>query len=203
MTDEPLDIDDSIKITMTPSPIGILRTTFVQDPTPIAGMPELYARLQSQLSPNWFYLSASPYNLYPFLRKFLHTHYPRGPILLRDASWMDLGGFLASLTQGTRAYKRSRMEVLHQWFPRRRVVCVGDSTQSDPEAYGDIARKYPGWVHRVCIRKVVDVAEMKDTDKNDDKRFQDAFKDVDPGIWKTFVDPAELSVFLDGMNKEA
>ena len=36
---------------MTPSPIGILRSTFVSDPTPIAGMPELYAHIHSTLSP--------------------------------------------------------------------------------------------------------------------------------------------------------
>lgn len=48
-----LDIDDSIKITMTPSPIGILRSTFVSDPTPIPGMPALYAHIHSVLSPTY------------------------------------------------------------------------------------------------------------------------------------------------------
>lgn len=47
----PPDIDDSIKITMTSSPIGILRSTFVSDPTPIAGMPALYAHIHSTLTP--------------------------------------------------------------------------------------------------------------------------------------------------------
>ncbi|KAL9131702.1 MAG: hypothetical protein Q9217_000443 [Psora testacea] len=186
------DIDDTIKRTMTPSPIGILQTTFVDEPEPIPGMPELYAEVTSSLNPNWFYLSASPYNLYPFLRKFVHEHYPLGPLILREASWMNVGGFLASLTQGTEAYKQSRMDKIHGWFPRRKVLCVGDSTQSDPEAYGDICRKYKGWIKAVFIRKVVDVAEMNNTDKNTDERFQKAFKDVDPGIWKTFVDPREL-----------
>ena len=187
------DIDDSIKITMTPSPIGILQTTFVDDPTPIPGMPDLYEQIRTSLNPTWFYLSASPYNLYPFLRKFLHAHYPHGPIILRDASWMDLGGFLASLTQGTEAYKRGRIEKIHGCLPNRKVLCVGDSTQSDPEAYGDICRKYPGWVRKVFIRKVVDVAEMKGTDKNTDERFEKAFKDVDKSIWQTFIDPKELA----------
>ncbi|KAL9125692.1 MAG: hypothetical protein Q9175_008032 [Cornicularia normoerica] len=186
------DIDDSIKITMTPSPIGILRSTFVSDPTPIAGMPELYAQIATSLNPTWFYLSASPYNLYPFLRQFLHQHYPKGTTILRDASWMDLGGFLASLTQGTEAYKRSRIEEIHSWLPKRKVLCVGDSTQSDPEAYGDICRKYPGWVKAVFIRKVTDVAEMKATDKNTDKRFEKAFRNVPSEIWRTFEDPKEL-----------
>ncbi|CAD6575232.1 MAG: hypothetical protein ASARMPRED_007136 [Alectoria sarmentosa] len=186
------DIDDSIKITMTPSPIGILRSTFVSNPTPIAGMPELYAQIATSLNPTWFYLSASPYNLYPFLRPFLHQYYPKGTTILRDASWMDLGGFLASLTQGTETYKRTRIEEIHTWLPKRKVLCVGDSTQTDPEAYGDICRKYKGWVKAVFIRKVTDVAEMKDTDKNSDKRFEKAFREVPREIWRTFEDPQEL-----------
>lgn len=105
---------------------------------------------------------------------------------------MDLGGFLASLTQGTEAYKSSRMEKLHGWLPKRKVICVGDSTQSDPEAYGDICRKYPGWVRAVYIRKVTDVAEMKGTDKNTEGRFEKAFRDVAGSVWRTFEDPAEL-----------
>jgi len=177
---------------LTPSPIGILRSTFVDTPTPIPGMPDLYASINRTLSPTWFYLSASPYNLYSFLRPFLHTHYPAGTTFLRDASWMDLGGFLASLTQGTEAYKRDRIEKIHGWLPKRKVLCVGDSTQSDPEAYGDICRKHGGWVKAVFIRKVVDVAEMKGSDKNSEERFEKAFKDVPREVWRTFEDPKEL-----------
>ena len=186
------DIDDTIKITMTPSPIGILQSTFVDDPTPIKGMPELYQQINSALNPAWFFLSASPYNLYPFLRNFLHTHYPRGPIILREASWMDLGGFLTSLTQGTEAYKTSRIERIHRNLPKRKVICVGDSTQSDPEAYGNVCRKYPGWVKKVFIRRVEDVAEMKETDKNSAERFEKAFKGVEREVWQTFERPEEL-----------
>lgn len=193
----PLDIDDSIKITGSLDPLEILRNTFINEPEPIAAMPELYAHVKSVLNPTWYYLSASPYNLYPFLRSFLHVHYPPGPIILRDASWQNLGGFLASLTQGTEAYKSSRMEKIHGWLPQRKVLCVGDSTQSDPEAYGDIARKYPGWVKAIFIRKVTDGAEMKESDKNKDERFEKAFKDVPREIWKTFEDPKELYEAVD------
>lgn len=149
-----LDIDDTVKVTLTPSPVGILRTTFLSDPEVIASMPALYNHIQSLLNPTWFYLSASPYNLYPFLRSFLHANYPKGTILLRDASWMDLSGFLLSLTMGTEAYKTGEMDKVHGWLPKRKVLCVGDSTQSDPEAYGNIYRRYSGWVKKIFIRKV-------------------------------------------------
>lgn len=188
------DIDDSIKITMTPSPIGILRSTFVSNPTPIAGMPELYAHINSLLSPTWFYLSASPYNLHPFLSRFLHAHYPPGPIILREASWQDLGGFLGSLTQGTEAYKSSRIEKLHGMLPKRKVLCVGDSTQSDPEAYGDMYRRYGGgWIQKIFIRKVTDVEGLdSNSDKNQPGRFEKAFKHVPRDVWTVFEDPAVL-----------
>ena len=194
------DIDDSIKITMTPSPVGILRSTFIEQPRPIPGMPELYASVQETLDhPAWFYLSASPYNLYTFLRPFLHAHYPPGTTVLRDASWMDLGGFLASLTQGTQAYKVSRIEKVHEWLPLRKVLCVGDSTQSDPEAYGEVARKYPGWVKAVFIRKVTDVSEMNGTEKNKDERFEKAFEGVPRSVWRIFEDPAELAQAVESL----
>jgi phosphatidate phosphatase APP1 len=177
---------------MTPSPIGILRSTFISGPTPVASMPSLYSTIQKTLDPTWFYLSASPYNLYTFLRPFLHAHYPKGTVLLRDASWMDLGGFLASLTQGTQAYKAGRIDAVHGWLPQRKLLCIGDSTQSDPEAYGEMARKHKGWIKAIFIRKVTDVSEMEGTDKNKDERFEKAFEGVPRSVWRVFERPEEL-----------
>ncbi len=161
------DIDDTIKVTMTPSPTGILHSTFVvEEPEPVAGMPELYAQITKMLdTPPFFYLSASPYNLYPFLRRFRDAHYPPGTIILRDASWQNLGGLISSLTQGTQDYKVDRIKKIHAWFPQRTFICIGDSTQSDPESYGEVARKYPGWVKGIYIRKVEGIAAMDEETK--------------------------------------
>lgn len=129
------DIDDTIKVTQTPSPTGILHQTFVvETPAVVGGMPELYSHLQTSLQqPPFFYLSASPYNLYPFLRRFRENHYPAGTIILRDASWQNLAGLITSLNKGTKEYKVDRMVKIHSWFPHRRFICIGDSTQQDPE----------------------------------------------------------------------
>lgn len=187
------DIDDTIKRTMTASPIGILRTTFVETPQPIAGMPELYAHIKWRLSaPPFWYLSASPYNLYPFLREFREEHYPPGTIILRESSWMNLAGILTSLTQGTQAYKVDRMEKIHRWFPGRKFVCVGDSTQSDPEAYGEIYRRHPGWIGAIFIRKVMDIPDLDESGKNKNERFEKALEGVPRDVWHVFTDPAEL-----------
>ncbi|KIW89383.1 uncharacterized protein Z519_10237 [Cladophialophora bantiana CBS 173.52] len=186
------DIDDTVKVTMTPSPTGILQSTFADIPKTTPGMPQFYKVLNESLkSPAWFYLSASPYNLYPFLQDFLNTNYPQGTLILRDASWMYLGGLLQSLTQGVKEYKTDRIEKIQSWLPNRKFVCIGDSTQSDPEAYAAIYVKYPDWIKAIYIRKVIEAPHMEAKNKN--QRFIDAFKDVPDHIWRVFVDPKELA----------
>lgn len=189
------DIDDTIKITQTSDPIGILRTTFLETPEVCPGMPELYKNIQSLVQDKspWFYLSASPYNLYPFLRDFRDQNYPQGTIILRDASWMSLPGLLTTLTLGTEDYKVDRMEKIYSWLPKRKMICIGDSTQSDPEAYGEIYRKYPGWIKVILIRKVEDIAAIGIEAKNEPERFEKAFKDVPKEVWHVFSDPAECN----------
>ncbi|KAK2773450.1 hypothetical protein FQN52_004552 [Onygenales sp. PD_12] len=194
------DVDDTIKYTQTSDPIGILRTTFAEEPVSIQGMPRLYAHMDRELTPTWFYLSASPYNLFPFLRSFLRLEYPPGTLILRDNSWMDLAGLLKSFTQGTQAYKVDRMEKLHRWFPRRKIICIGDSTQSDPEAYGEIYRKHKGWIRAIFIRKVTNIKNMEE--KNRDKRFVKAFAGVPEMVWRVFEDAEELYREVDVLRRE-
>ena len=194
------DIDDTIKRTMTMDTTGILRTTFTEEPTPIAGMPEFYRHVHEELNPAWFYLSASPYNLYRFLHSFLREHYVPGTLVLRDYSWMDVNGLIKCLTEGTQEYKSDRMEKIRAWFPSRRVLCIGDSTQRDPETYAEMYRRYPEWIHAIAIRKVVDVGGMEE--KNKDERFEEAFKGVPNEVWTVFEDPIELYGFVDQLGME-
>ena len=194
------DIDDTIKKTLTSSPVGILKTTFAEEPEPIKGMPELYKHIVQKLdNPPFWYLSASPYNLYPFLREFRETYYPSGTMILRDASWMNLAGFLANLTQGTESYKVDRLEKVHTWFPKRKFIVIGDSTQTDPESYGEAYRRHPKWIGAIYIRKVTGVAEMDENKKNDPERFEKAFKGVPKDIWYVFEDPQELYAKVDAL----
>lgn len=103
-------------------------------------MPELYSEVKDFLDQDtpWFYLSASPYNLYPFLKQFRDRYLPRGTLILRDFSWKTVAGLLSALTIGTEEYKTDRMKKINSWFPRRKMIVIGDSTQSDPEAYGEM-----------------------------------------------------------------
>ncbi|EEH08893.1 conserved hypothetical protein [Histoplasma capsulatum G186AR] len=194
------DVDDTIKYTQTSDAVGILRTTFAEEPRVIAGMPRLYEHIDKELAPTWFYLSSSPYNLYPFLRSFLRQEYPPGTLMLRNHSWMDLSGLLKSFTKGTQAYKVDRMEKLYRWFPKRRVICIGDSTQSDPEAYAEIYRRHKQWVRAIYIRRVTDVANMEE--KNKEKRFLKAFEGVPDDVWRVFDDPVHLYREVDMLQRE-
>lgn len=192
------DIDDTIKITQTSDPIGILRSTFVSPPTPVEGMPELYAFLQKVVSPlaPFFYVSASPYNLHKFLTDFRAQYYPHGTIILRDANWMNLSGLLSNLTLGVQEYKVDRMDKINSWLPKRKMICIGDSTQSDPEAYAEIYNKYPGWVRLILIRKVEDIASIGIREKNEPKRFEKAFKDIPKDVWHVFEKPQECESLI-------
>lgn len=134
------DVDDTVKVTQTSDPLGIITETFANEPRPVPGMPELYAKVKDLLPRDtpWFYLSASPYNLYPFLKEFRDAHLPPGTLVLRDFSWKTVSGLLSALTMGTEEYKTDRMSKIHEWLPRRKLIVIGDSTQSDPEAYGEM-----------------------------------------------------------------
>lgn len=70
-------------------------------------------------------------------------------------------------------------------------ICIGDSTQMDPESYAKIYKAYPGWIHAIYIRKVVDAPHMEE--KNKDERFAKAFEGVESHIWKVFTEPDELA----------
>ncbi|CAE6433154.1 unnamed protein product [Rhizoctonia solani] len=198
------DVDDTIKVSQVNNRIALLRNTFASDPSVVPGMPELYHILDARLNnAAWFYLSASPWQLYPFLHTFLNNagQYPPGQLILRDMSRGAMPIYLSALTMGTQAYKVDRLSKVHEWLPEpaRRVVLIGDSTQKDPESYGEIARKWPNWVGAIWIRVVQGVDERKERELNDPKRFEKAFDKVDKRIWRTFTDSKELHAAVAGL----
>jgi phosphatidate phosphatase APP1 len=189
------DIDDTIKITGTLSIEQVLRNTFAEDPKPTPKFEGFYAHLNRVFNePAWFYLSASPYNLYPFLHAFIKKHYPLGHLILRDMSWMSIAGLFNSVSVGTEAYKTAELQrVLGKWLPTRKYILIGDSTQKDPEAYAATYKAYPETVKAIWIRVVTGVDEDEEREQNSQQRFEKTFRDVPKNIWKTFYDTDELA----------
>jgi hypothetical protein len=98
---------------------------------------------------------------------------------------------------------------LHARWPDRKVVCIGDSSQTDPEAYAEVAKLFPGWVKAVFIRKVPVVDEDGDgledevaggrapEWRNSDERFENAFEGLDRGIWRAFEEPEDVGRWVE------
>ncbi len=70
-------------------------------------------------------------------------------------------------------------------------ICIGDSTQADPESYAQLYNTFPGWIKAIYIRKVEGLPHMEQ--KNKPERFAKAFDGIDKQVWKVFVDPHELA----------
>ncbi|KAL5624474.1 hypothetical protein BROUX41_004534 [Berkeleyomyces rouxiae] len=206
------DIDDTIKLTCTNNARDMIRETLIGDGTPVPGMPEFYAHIQTTLPPDsvWCYITAAPHPLYPFLREFRTKYYPAGPIFLRDFYWHSLTGLVISFARSTYSYKQGRVRRLHNWLPRRKVILIRDSSQADPEVYGSIARQFPNWVMGIMIRRVPDagnpglgagIPETGAQDRNTDARFENAFRKVPREKWTVFDEAAQARLFFDGLRK--
>jgi phosphatidate phosphatase APP1 len=188
-----IDIDDTIKQSYVRDRIKLLRYTFVFPPTPVDGQPALYDSFTKTFSsPAFFYLSASPYSLYQMLHPFVQKYFPPGQILLRNMTWQELESFITSLTVGTQDYKQMQLDKLMGWFPKRKWVFIGDSTQTDPEAYAYAYKKNPENVKRIWIRVVKGVDPEAEKSLNSEERFQKAFEGVPASVWKRFEDPRVL-----------
>jgi hypothetical protein len=124
------DLDDTVKVSCVNNHDLLLKNTFVNVPEHSHGLPEMYQALQSALSTPeqpvpFIYISASPYNLYPFLRKFLvNSAYPKGSIQLRDMSWMDIHNWFSIHgdsffhAEPVQKYKDERFVRFSTSFPR-------------------------------------------------------------------------------------
>jgi phosphatidate phosphatase APP1 len=193
------DIDDTIKVTKVRDRLELLKYTFALPSEPVAGTESFYNLLNSRLQPAWFYLSASPYNLFPTLTEFIKNRFPRGQLLLREMSWQELDSFIFSLTVGTQHYKEKELQKLMNNLPGRKWVFIGDSTQKDPESYAATYRKHPDKVKRIWIRVVKGVNEVEEARLNAETRWAEAFKGVPDSVWRTFEDVGELEKELDGL----
>jgi hypothetical protein len=84
------DIDDTLLETNTSSIFSLLINTFIFHPRRIASMPEAFSYMDKCLSkPSFWYISASPYNIFPYLRSAPDiTAYLKGHLILPGMSFL-------------------------------------------------------------------------------------------------------------------
>jgi hypothetical protein len=178
------DIDDTIKISEVTNQHALVRNTFLRPFAPVPGMAKLYRSWAMDNDAQFHYVSASPWQLYPLLAEFIRSNgFPAGTFHLKEFRVKDRS-FL-SLFSSPVDYKLGVIEPLLREFPQRRFVLVGDSGERDPEIYSYLARKYPKQIARLFIRNVSE-------ESGDSPRYRLAFRDLNPGLWRVFRDPAEL-----------
>ena len=99
----------------------------------------------------FFYVSSSPWNLFSYLVAFKQSRgLPLGPVMLRD--WgLDAETF-GSSSHG--AHKREAIAAILAHYPHLRFALIGDDTQGDLPAYGDIVAANPSRIAAVFIRTI-------------------------------------------------
>ena len=170
------DIDDTIKDS------NILHSTRFSDIIkgifqghyyrydPIVGMAELYQRL-SQKNTLIVYLTSTPYQLAPFMLKFLtDSGFPQGPVFPR---WLGYGRF---------GHKWRTLHRLFSSITTQRCFLIGDSGEQDLQIYHRVSLT-PGFeskVGKILIRHVPGTALLK----------------TDSSLEVFYKDPTELESLL-------
>ncbi|HSJ31332.1 MAG TPA: phosphatase domain-containing protein [Longimicrobiales bacterium] len=152
------DLDDTVIRTDATRLIAMLRRTLLENARtrlPFAGVAEFYGGLHlgdegAEANPV-FYVSSSPWNLYPVLTEFLEFQtIPLGPLMLRDWGITERG----VLPRGHGEHKLGAIRQILDCYPALPFILIGDSGQEDPEIYRDVVHQYRGRIHAVYIRNV-------------------------------------------------
>jgi phosphatidate phosphatase APP1 len=140
------DIDDTIVRTNVTRRVKMLLTvalTNAHTRKPFGGAAAFYRALHAGVNPV-FYVSKSPWNLYPVLVDFLRIQgLPDGPLLLRDF------GFRME-----KRHKEENIEAILATYPGMSFVLIGDSGEADPEIYREVVRRHPERIRAIYIRSV-------------------------------------------------
>jgi len=180
------DVDDTIKISNVLDTLALARSTLIDEPKAVEGMPELYASLTQSLNdPQFIYVSGSPFQLFPFLSEFIATSYPasRGPLLLQNLTVLDIGQLIDFVqSDGIDTYKNDMVDRIVGMYPNKVYLTVGDSTQRDPEVYAAAFNTYgEGVISCIWIRAV----EGAD---NSEERFATTFAGIPETRFRIYQD---------------
>ncbi len=182
------DIDDTLKITNVRDKPDAIRNTFLR---PFQAVPGMAAKLSGWATAHRaqiHYVTGSPWQLYRPLSDFARAQgFPLGSWAMQSFRLHDR----ASLHRLRRPeiHKAEAIRTLLARAADRTFVCVGDSSDRDPEVYGAIAREFSGRVRRIFIRDVTGEAP-------DGRRYMAAFAGLSGVETRIFRDARELPALL-------
>lgn len=152
------DLDDTVIRTDATRLLSMLKRTLLDNAhtrLPFPGVAEFYSGLHDGRAGNAanpiFYVSSSPWNLYPVLTEFLeHQSVPIGPLMLRD--WGISAHGILPTRHGN--HKLGAIRQILGCYPHLPFILIGDSGQEDPEIYGQIVHEFGTRILAVYIRDV-------------------------------------------------
>jgi phosphatidate phosphatase APP1 len=151
------DLDDTIITTNVTNRLKMFLTVALLNEytrMPFKGVSAFYRALQKGASGAEnnpiFYVSSSPWNLYPFLTEFLKLHdIPLGTLFLKD-----FGNHTIFNSGAHSTHKINSIESILNTYPHLPFILIGDSGEKDPEIYREIVRKYPNRIRTIYIRSI-------------------------------------------------
>ena len=147
-------------------------------------MAERYRHYESMYNATFHYLTASPDQLYPFLREFFdHERFPLGSYHMRHFTWFDSNFFQFF---ASKSFIRQKTNILSMFFQQtrgREFILFGDIFQKDPEIYANIYQQYPERIRKIFIRV---------SKKNNPNRLNQVFQNIPQDKWATFINGFDL-----------
>ncbi len=157
------DIDDTIKDSKIGETTGfkaIMRGLFkghYYKYEAIDGMAELYQKLSAK-NCMIVYVTSTPYQLAPFLLKFLRERgFPEGPVFLR---WLGYGRF---------GHKWRTLNRIFSQLDGQKVILIGDSGEQDLQIYRRVSESAPSRqsVTKILIRHIPGTPLPQSPNKNE------------------------------------
>lgn len=155
------DLDDTVIATNVTNKLKMLLTVALQNEhtrVPFEGVAAFYRALRKGVNDEnnpIFYVSSSPWNLYPFLVEFLKLHdIPRGTLFLKD-----FGNHTIFNSSDHATHKIESIERILNTYPQLKFVLIGDNGESDPEIYSEVVRNFPERIKTIYIRSIHKDAE--------------------------------------------
>lgn len=148
------DIDDTLIETGAVSTRQMIATTLFHNSLTrevVQGMPELLEDLRQRWHAPLFYITSSPWNLFPLLNRILRrANAPAGGYFMTD--WgITLDHWIHP---DHRVHKQAAIRKVLEWYPDLPIVFLGDDSQYDPEIILSFLQSDESRILAVFIRHV-------------------------------------------------